>query len=93
MSSNDKRVYLVPSTNEDNNAFVGIRINNDSIEFHYPESYDLEGVDGHLTIKDIKPFRRDMVDILHTISLAKTRSFAARRLRLTFEKFCAILIT
>ena len=30
MSSNEKRVYLVPSTNEDNNAFVGVRINNDS---------------------------------------------------------------
>lgn len=79
MSNEDKRVYLVPSTNEDNNAFVGVRINNDSIEFHYPESYDLAGVDEYLTIKDLKPFRRDMVDILHTISLAKTRSFATQK--------------
>ena len=82
MSNKDKRVFLVPSTNEDNNAFVGVRITNDSIEFHYPESYDLEGiknVDGELTIKDLKPFRRDMVDILHTISLAKTRSFATQK--------------
>ena len=79
MSSEDKRVYLVPSTNEDNNAFVGVRITNGSIEFHYPESYDLAGVDEQLTVKDIKPFRRDMIDILHTISLAKTRSFATQK--------------
>ena len=79
MSSENKRVYLVRSTNEDNNAFVGVRITNDSIEFHYPESYDLSGVDEHLTIKDIKPFRRDMIDILHSISLAKTRSLATQK--------------
>ena len=82
MHNEYKRVYLVPSTNEDNNAFVGVRIRNESIEFHFPESYDLEGiqdVDGELTIKDLKPFRRDMVDILRTISLAKTRSFATQK--------------
>ena len=44
MSNEDKRIYLVRSTNEENNAFVGVRIRNDSIEFHYPESYDLSGV-------------------------------------------------
>lgn len=74
MSNEDKRVYLVRSTNEDNNAFVGVRISNDSIEFHYPESYDISGVDSVASINDIKAFRRDMIDILHTISLAKTRS-------------------
>ena len=79
MSIEDKRVYLVPSTNEDNNAFVGVRIRNESIEFHYPESYDLSGVDETLTIKDLKAMRRDMIDILHTISLAKTRSFATQK--------------
>lgn len=79
MSITDKKLYLVPSTNEDNNAFVGVRINNDCIEFHYPESYDLTGVDEALTIKDVKAFRRDMIDILHTISLAKTRSLATQK--------------
>ena len=80
MRNEDKRIYLVRSTNEDNNAFVGVRIRNDSIEFHYPESYDLSGVDENTTtIRDIKPFRRDMVDILHTISLAKTRSYASQK--------------
>lgn len=78
-NNEDKRIYLVRSTNEENNAFVGVRIRNDSIEFHYPESYDLAGVDDVLTIKDIASFRRDMIDILHTISLAKTRSSAFQK--------------
>lgn len=79
MVNEDKRIYLVRSTNEENNAFVGVRIRNDSIEFHYPESYDLAGVEGVSTIKDIALFRRDMIDILHTISLAKTRSSAFQK--------------
>lgn len=79
MSNKDKRIYLVRSTNEDNNAFVGVRIRNESIEFHYPESYDISGVEDVSTIKDIKTFRRDMIDILHTISLAKTRSYSMQK--------------
>ena len=79
MSNEDKRIYLVRSTNEENNAFVGVRIRNDSIEFHYPESYDLSGIENVSTVKDIKAFRRDMIDILHTISLAKTRSSSMKR--------------
>lgn len=79
MSNEDKRIFLVRSTNEENNAFVGVRIRNDSIEFHYPESYDLSGVENVSTVKDIKAFRRDMIDILHTISLAKTRSSSMKR--------------
>ena len=79
MSNEDKRIYLVRSTNEDNNAFVGVRIRNESIEFHYPESYDISGVEDVTTIKDIKAFRRDMIDILHTISLAKTRSSSLQK--------------
>lgn len=69
-----KKIYLIRSTNEENNAFVGVRIRNDSIEFHYPESYDLSGIEDVTTIKDISLFRRDMIDILQTISLAKTCS-------------------
>lgn len=79
MSNENKRIYLVRSTNEDNNAFVGVRISNDSIEFHYPESYDLSGFDDVSTIKNLKEFRRDMIDILHTISLAKTRSSSIQK--------------
>ena len=79
MSNEDKRIYLVRSTNEDNNAFVGVRIRSDSIEFHYPESYDLAGVEDVSIVKDIKALRRDMIDILHTITLAKTRSVSMQK--------------
>lgn len=79
MNSGDRRISLVASTNEENNAFVGVRIRNESIEFHYPESYDLSGVENISTIKDIKAFRRDMIDVLHTISLAKTRSASVQK--------------
>ena len=79
MINEDKRIYLVRSTNEDNNAFVVVRIRQESIEFHYPESYDLAGIEGVSTIKDLKSFRRDMVDILHTISLAQTRTASTQK--------------
>ena len=79
MDSDNKRIHLYISTNEDNNAFVGVRIKSDRIDFHYPESYDIAGVDGQTEVKDIKMFRRDMIDILHTISLSKTRSFATQK--------------
>ena len=79
MSIKYKRITIVASTNEDNNAFVGVRIRNENIEFHYPESYDLSGIENVSTIKDIKAFRRDMVDILHTISLAKTRTASVQK--------------
>lgn len=79
MNNEGKRIYLVRSTNEENNAFVGVRIRSDSIEFHYPESYDLSGGEGVSTINEIKALRRDMIDILHTISLAKTRTTSMQK--------------
>ena len=86
MSNENKRIYLVRSTNEDNNAFVGVRISNDSIEFHYPESYDLSGLDGVSTIKNLKEFRRDMIDILHTISLAKLVLHQFKKQQMVFHQ-------
>ena len=74
-----KRVFLVRSTNEDNNAFVGVRIKSDRIDFHYPESYDIAGIGDNYMISDIKVFRRDMIDILHTISLSKTHSLSTQK--------------
>ena len=54
----------IASTGEQNNQFVGIKISNNKIEFHYPETYQLSNVDAEL--------RRDILAILRTISLAKT---------------------
>lgn len=65
---NDKKIVLHPATNEENNSFVGIRIKNDAIHFYYPESYSLSTVD------DKKSFRHDVINIIRTISLAKSKS-------------------
>ena len=79
MNNAEKRIYLVRSTNEENNSFVGVRIRNDSIEFHYPESYDISCVEAVSTYKELKTFRSDIINILHTISLAKTRSASIQK--------------
>ena len=54
----------IAATGELNNQFVGVKIANNKIEFHYPETYQLSNVDDDL--------RRDILAILRTISLAKT---------------------
>lgn len=68
MKADERIINTKAATNEDNNSFVGIRIKSDRIDFHYPESYDLS------PISDIKSFRRDLLSVLRTISLAKTTS-------------------
>lgn len=54
----------IPATGELNNQFIGVKISNNKIEFHYPETYQLSSIDDEL--------RRDILAILRTISLAKT---------------------
>ena len=66
--NNDKKIVLHPVTNEEHNSFVGIRIKNDEIHLHYPESYELSPQE------DKKAFRHDVINILRTISLAKSKS-------------------
>ena len=56
----------VAATGKVDNQFVGIKINNNQIQFHYPETYVLADNDDGL--------RKDILNILRTISLAKTRS-------------------
>ena len=77
--NNETKIILHSVTNEEHNSFVGIRIRNGEIHFHYPDSYDLGSVAGKNTltldsIADKKAFRIDVVNILRTISLAKSRS-------------------
>ena len=66
--NNDKKIVLHPVTNEEHNSFVGIRIKNDEVHLHYPESYELSSQE------DKKAFRHDVIDIIRTISLAKSKS-------------------
>ena len=54
----------IAATGELNNQFVGVKISNNKIEFHYPETYQLSSNDDEL--------RRDILSVLRTISLAKT---------------------
>ena len=66
--NDDKKIILHSVTNEEQNSFVGLRIRNGEIHFHYPESYQLAQKE------DKKAFRHDVVNIIRTISLAKSKS-------------------
>ena len=78
-NSSCKQIYCKASSNEENNAFVGIRIKKDSVEFCYPESYNIKGLDeDKRNVVDINLLRSDIIEILQTISLAKTRSSASQ---------------
>lgn len=68
MMNNEKKIILHSVTNEEHNSFVGLRIKNGEIHFHYPESYDLSDEN------DKKSFRCDVVNIIRTISLAKSKT-------------------
>lgn len=62
-----KNLRLIPATGKVDNQFIGLRISNNEIEFHYPETYEINKIDD-------KKLRLDIVSILRTISLAKTLS-------------------
>jgi len=66
--NNEKKIILHSVTNEEHNSFVGLRIKNGEIHFHYPESYDLSDENNK------KSFRYDIVNIIRTISLAKSKT-------------------
>lgn len=56
----------IAATGKVDNQFIGIKISDNQIEFHYPETYQLSEDDDGL--------RRDILAILRTVSLAKTRT-------------------
>lgn len=66
--NNEKKIILHSVTNEENNSFVGLRIRNDEIHFHYPESYSIAN------ISNKKSFRNDIINIIRTIALAKSKT-------------------
>lgn len=55
---------IKPSTGKIDSQFVGIKIKENNIEFHYPETYDLSN--------DEEGLRKDIVTILRSVGLAKT---------------------
>lgn len=62
-----KNIHLIPASGKIDNQFVGIKILNNEIEFHYPETYNLD-------TRNEKQLRKEIVSILRTVSLAKTIS-------------------
>lgn len=54
----------VPATGKIDDKFIGIKINENKIEFHYPETFDLSTDDDTL--------RNEILSVIRTISLAKT---------------------
>lgn len=54
----------IPADGKKDNSFVGIKIKDNQIEFHYPETYVLSTNDDEL--------RKDILAILRTVALAKT---------------------
>lgn len=54
----------IPSTGKIDDQFIGIKISNNQIEFHYPESFDIS--------EDDDVLRKEILAVLRTISLAKT---------------------
>ncbi len=61
-----KNLETIPATGELDNQFVGIKISDGKIEFHHPETYVLS--------KDDRELRRQVLAVLKTVSLAKTKT-------------------
>lgn len=61
-----ENLKTIKATGQVDNQFIGIKISNNQIEFHYPETYVLSNDDDGL--------RKDILAILRTVSLAKTKS-------------------
>ncbi len=61
-----RNLTTIAASGKIDNQFVGIKIFNNHIEFHYPETYHLSDNDDGL--------RKDILAILRTVSLAKTKT-------------------
>lgn len=64
----DINIDLKKATGEQDKQFVGIKISNNQIEFYYPESYEMSPKE------DKKMLREDILAILRTVNIAKTKS-------------------
>lgn len=68
MAQTKPQINIVPVTGEKDNQFVGIKVIDNQIEFHYPETYELSST------TDGKKLRLDILAVLRTISLAKSKT-------------------
>lgn len=65
-NNNSKRIRLHEVTGKIDDSFVGIKIKGNEIHLYHPELYELD--------LDSKDFRNDVIDLIRTISIAKTLS-------------------
>ena len=61
-----RNLTKIAATGKLDNQFIGIKIFNNQIEFHYPETYRLA--------EDDEGLRKDILAVLRTVSLAKTKT-------------------
>lgn len=64
-------ITLVPATGLGDNKFVGIKIENGHIEFHYPDTFELSSSKESPRPIDEK-LRKDIVLVLRSVELART---------------------
>ena len=58
-------------TGKNDDSFVGLRIKGNDIHFFYPESYRFD--------EESESVRSDIIDLLRTISIAKTSSIKSKQ--------------
>lgn len=61
-------IETIKATGEQDKQFVGIKIVDNHIEFHYPATYTLSPKE------DVKSLRNDILAILRTVNIAKTQT-------------------
>lgn len=66
-------------TNKIDDSFVGLKMRNNRVDFYYPETYDFNKT-------SIKDARKDILAILETIAIAKTRSNSNVKIESTLSK-------
>lgn len=65
-NKNIKNLFIHASSGDDNDSFVGVKIKDNNVYFYYPQTYSFD--------ENKKDIRSDILSVLRTISLAKTKS-------------------
>ena len=61
-----RNLFIHPSSGDDNDSFVGVKIKDNNVYFYYPQTYSFN--------ENKKDIRNDILSVLRTVSLAKTKS-------------------
>lgn len=61
-----KNLFVHSSSGDENDSFIGIKIKGNNVYFYYPQTYSFD--------ENKKDIKNDILSVLRTISLAKTKS-------------------